>query len=85
MHVTLEITRTICHDVLLNTVKSRGVKFFCFTNNEYEFRDLQPVEPDLSLSMVHTNDQEKLEWPVTLLLPEYKIVDCVENFCEDEM
>lgn len=85
MHVTLEISKSISEQFLLDVIKSRGVQFFGFKNNEYEVKDLQPINPQLALNRVCISDEKKLVWPVTLVYPELKQVDCVAEFCEDEV
>lgn len=84
MRQKLENKKNIHKLILLQTIKSRGIKFFCF-KDDYEFEDLQPVEDELADERVYINDELKLVWPVIFFLPEYMAIQYVTKFCEDEM
>lgn len=85
MHTQFKNKKNIDKQVLLQTIKSRGVKLFCFEENDYEFEDLTPIAPELALNTVHLNADKKLVWPVVFILADYKVIQCVTQFCEDEM
>lgn len=54
------------------------------TGKNLEFDELEPVLPQLQGHRVHLNEEKKLVWPVVFMYPEYKIMDCLREFCEDE-
>lgn len=43
-----------------------------------------PVLPQLRDHRVHLNEDGKLVWPVVFMYPEYKVMDFVQEFTEDE-
>lgn len=79
-----ESKRTKEEQQLLDAVKSRGVKIFGFKDDSYELEDLKPVLPQLADFRVRLNEENKLVWPVAFMYPEYKVMDFVQQFCEDE-
>lgn len=46
--------------------------------------DLVPVLPQLRDHVVHFNEDGKLVWPVVFMYPEYKVMDFIQGFAEDE-
>lgn len=69
---------------LLDTVRSRGVNIFDFKDDSYDLEDLKPVLPQLANFPVCLNEENKLLWPVAFMYPEYKVMDFVQQFCEDK-
>lgn len=57
---------------LLHTVQEKGVKLFAFKDNNYELKDLQPVEQRLTNRRVRIIQETRLRWPVILLQPEFE-------------
>lgn len=56
----------------------------CRTGKRIDLSELQPVLPQLEQHHVHLNEEKRLVWPVAFMYPEYKIMDFVQEFCEDE-
>lgn len=56
----------------------------CLFLDNLKVEDLVPVLPQLSDYRVHFNEENKLVWPVVFMYPEYKIMDFIQEFVEDE-
>lgn len=84
MHVAMHLMRAVYETQLLKLVKERGVKVFCFPNNDYEIRDLQPIENDLLGYRVRIDEERKMVWPLIFLHPDIRLIDAVERYCEDD-
>lgn len=56
----------------------------CRIGKKFNYDELQPVLPQFQEHHVHLNQENRLVWPVAFMYPEYKIMDFVQEFCEDE-
>lgn len=55
------------------------------TGRKFEFLyELEPILPQLQGCSVRLNEEKRLVWPVVFMYPEYKIMDCLQEFCEDD-
>lgn len=56
------------------------------TGRKFDLHDLEPILPQLQGHRVHFDDEGKkrLIWPVVFMYPEYKVMDCLQEFAEDE-
>lgn len=55
------------------------------TGRRFELHDLEPILPQLQGHRVHFDEgRKRLIWPVVFMYPEFKIMDCLQEFAEDE-
>lgn len=55
------------------------------TGKQFEMHELEPIVPQLQGCRVHFNEEKNgLIWPVVFMYPEYKVMDCLQEFREDE-
>ncbi|KAI5733989.1 hypothetical protein M8J77_001127 [Diaphorina citri] len=69
---------------VLQIIRERKIKLATSGKGDLKsFSDLEPNFPEITLRPVHTDDNDRLVWPVLFLYPEYRITDFVQEFHED--
>lgn len=70
---------------LLETVRSRNIKFKGKDSSVLKLSDLEPQFPEAVRSHVQIDENGRLIWPVIFMYPEYKLTDFIQAFHEDEI
>lgn len=69
---------------LLNAIRSRGITVGSDRDGGVTLDDFEPVLPQFRDFKVHLNEDNRLVWPVVFMIPEYKLMDFIQEFNEDE-
>ncbi|XP_076760781.1 DNA polymerase interacting tpr containing protein of 47kD [Xylocopa sonorina] len=82
----LEKKLTKEEDELIGIIQSKGIHLELIEGKRSpDLKDLEPQVPQIALSRVRLNAQNKLIWPVMILYPEMQQTDFIQNFHEDTL
>ncbi|XP_057658120.1 DNA polymerase interacting tetratricopeptide repeat-containing, protein of 47 kDa [Diorhabda carinulata] len=71
-------------DVIINEIIKRGYMIEGGTRGNLSLDKLEPHFPQLVHNRVHLDETGTLVWPVVFVYPEYKIMDYIQEFDENQ-